>query len=435
MILQSIIVPAGKRMTSCRQFSRDAATILLAVCLAVGAGSTLCAGDWAGWRGPHGNGVSSEADVPVRWSNARNVAWKAPLIGYGISSPVVWGDRVIVTASDGVKLANLHVVCLSLADGRELWHQRLWGTAPTRHHGSKSSMASPTPVTDGEHIFAFFGSGDVFCFEMTGELVWQRALADEYGKFENRFAASSSPLLHGDQLLLQCDHYGDSFVIALDKRTGANRWKVDRPECWLSWASPQLVPGARDGEFELIVSGSHKLDAYDPETGEALWTVGGMRRECIPSPVFGNGLIYAVSGPKGPSLAIRPGGRGDVSESHVVWRNTRGAPFVPSAVLVGHHYYLVDDAGIATCLDAKTGKRHWQKRFGGKYTASPVATDERIYFCDESGTTVVIRAQSDEYEEIVRNDVKEPIYASPAISQGRILLRTTRHLFCINGSN
>lgn len=387
--------------------------------------------NWPQWRGLNRDGISPEADIPIEWSATKNIAWKTPLPGFGISNPVVWEDRVIVTASDGHKLSNLHVICLSRDTGKKLWHKQFWGTAPSRHHNRKSSMASPAPVTDGKHVYAFFGTGDVFCLDMNGGLVWQRSLADEYGQFENRFAASSSPLLYRSALIIQCDHYGDSYVVAIDKKTGANRWKADRPECWLSWSSPQLVrvPGTK--REELIVAGSHKLDAYEPLTGKKLWTADGMRRECIPTPLVAHGLIYAVSGPKGPTMAIRPGGKGNVTRTHVKWRNTRGAPFVPSAILVGDRYYLVDDGGIGTCLDAHTGKRIWQRRFGGKFTASPVAAGGRIYFADEAGTTIVIDGTSSGYHELARNRYGEPVFASPAISQGRLFLRTTRHLVCV----
>ena len=393
--------------------------------------STASAGNWPGWRGPQRTGIASETGIATTWSDTKGVLWKRPLPGMGISNPIIWSDRVVVTASDGNRLSNLHIICLSLQDGRELWHQRLWGTSPTRYHGSKSSMASPAPVTDGRHVFAFFGTGDVFCVELDGgDLVWQRSLAAEYGLFENRFAASSSPLLHRDTLVLQCDHYGDSYLIALAKKTGANVWKTARPQRWLSWASPQLVP-VDGGEFELVVSGSHKLEAFNPDTGEKLWTVDGMERECIPTPLYAHGLVYAVSGPKGPTMAIRPGGRGNVTKTRVVWSNTRGAPFVPSAILVGDYYYLVDDQGIGTCLNAHTGKRVWQRRFTGQYTASPVAADGKIFFVNESGTTTVIKAGVAEYVELARNDLGAPIFASPSIAQGRIFLRTTRHLYCI----
>ncbi len=394
-------------------------------------GGVVQAENWPGWRGPSRNGTSADTAVPVSWSATKNVAWKTPLPGSGISNPIVFGDRVFVTASDGKNLANLHVMCLDRDGGGFRWHRRLWGTSPTRYHGSKSSMASPSPVTDGRNVWSFFGTGDVFCFDAaTGNLAWHRSLAGEYGAIENRFATSSSPLLYRDMLLLQVDHYGASYLVALDQKTGANRWKVDRPGRWLSWSSPQLIRRP-DGGDEFIVCGSQRVESFHPATGKALWTVGDMRRECIPTPLYADGRLYVVSGPSGPSMRIRPGGRGDVTATHVEWKNSRGAPFVPSAILVGRRYYLVTDGGIATCLDAENGKLVWQKRFGGGYTASPVAAGDRIYWVNEAGSTLVIRGGGDRYEELSKNPIGESVFASPAISQGRFFLRTTRHLVCL----
>jgi outer membrane protein assembly factor BamB len=238
--------------------------------------------------------------------------------------------------------------------------------------------------------------------------------------------------LHGDLLLLQCDHYGASYALAIDKHTGANRWKLDRPEAWLSWASPQLAPVGDSGRHELILCGSEKVDALDPLTGERLWTLGGMAHECIPTPVLGHGLVYAVSGPNGTTYAIRPGGRGDITDTeHVVWTSTRGTPFVPSGILVGDYYYLVNDQGIGTCLTAETGEQVWRKRLGGEFTASPVAGDGKVYFTNESGSTLVIAANTDGYEELAQNELDEPVYASPAISHGRLFIRGASHLYCI----
>lgn len=410
--------------------TRLPSSLLLVIVFAT---QTVHSADWPGWRGGTRSGVSSESNIPTTWSSDHGIAWRVPLPGAGISSPVIHGSRVFLTASDGPRQANLHVICLNRDDGRMLWHQRLWGTSPTRHHSTKSSMASPTPVTDGEHLYTFFGTGDIFCFEVTGDLVWHRSLASEYGPFENRFAATSSPVIHKDLLIIQCDHYGPCYVLALDRRTGDNRWKVDRPDTWLSWSSPQLVTLKSNNSQELVICGSNRIDALSPETGRKLWSLGGMRHECIPTPILAHGLVYAVSGPKGPTLAIRPGGRGDVSKSHVVWRNTRGAPFVPSAIVAGDLYYLVDDNGIATCLDAHTGETVWQKRLPGKYTASPVATRSHVYFSNEEGLTIVIRANTRRYEETGRNPVGSPIFASAAIAHGHMFLRTTRNLVCIDG--
>ena len=387
------------------------------------------ADNWPGWRSD-GNGVSAESGIPARWSASENVLWKTELPGAGISSPVVWDDRVFVTAADGKDLDNLQVFCLDRERGAVRWREQFWGTSPTLYHAQKSSMATPAPVTDGERVFGFFGTGDVFALTVDGELLWHRSLAAEYGTFENRFAASSSPLVFEDTLILQCDHYGASYVIAIDKETGANRWKVDRPECWLSWATPKLCE-LGGGRHELVVSGSHKLDAFDPRTGEKLWTVNGMQRECIPTPLFAHGWVYAVSGPSGPSYAIEAGGRGDVTETHVRWKNPRGAPFVPSAIVAGEGYFLVDDQGILTRLNAKTGRLDWQKRLGGAFTASPVAAAGKVYFTNEDGLTIVVAADSDQYEEIARNPLNEPVFSSAAISKGCIFLRTSARLYCI----
>ena len=397
------------------------------LCVAVSFGE-----NWPEWRGPHRNAVSSETGLPVTWSAERGIRWKTELPGAGTSSPVIWNDRILLTAADGNSQDDLFVLCLRLSDGKEQWRLRLWGTSPTLHHATKSGMATPTPVTDGKHLYTFFGTGDVFCIDVDGQLVWQRSLANEYGPFENRFGHTSSPALLDGLLFLQCDHYGASYLLALDARTGENRWKLDRPGIWHSWSSPQLLASKQAGE-NLIVCAANRLDGLDSQTGKSLWSVSGLERECIPTPVTGHGLIFAVSGPKGTAMAIRPGGRGDVTDSHVVWRSQRGTPYVPSPVLVGIHYYLVDDQGIITCLEALTGKSAWQKRLGGTFTASPIAGDQMVYFTNDDGETTVIRANEPSYVELSRNSLGEPVYASGAISQGSLFFRTPRHLVCVSG--
>lgn len=384
--------------------------------------------NWPGWRGPQRNGITEDSGVPTAWSATENVRWKTPLPGIGISNPIVWQDRVIITASEGPDQSDLHVICLDRRTGEKQWHQRLWGTSPTLFY-PRSGMASPSPVTDGQRLFAFFGTGDVFCFDMDGGLLWQRALSQEYGRFQNRFAASSSPLLFNDKLILQCDHYGDSYLIALNPQTGANEWKADRPEVWHSWSSPQIV-GYKD-QYELIVSGSMKLEAYNPVSGDRLWTVRGLAQECIPTPVYADGLLYAVSGPNGNHFAVRPGGHGDVTDSHVVWTHRRGTSFVPSAIIVDDRYYLADDKGFARCWSIPSGRVLWRKRFRGRFTASPVAADGKLFFVNEEGSTLVIDARSREYVQLARNDVAENVLSSPAISHGCFFLRTSRHLYCI----
>lgn len=388
--------------------------------------------NWPEWRGPQRNAVSSESGLPVTWSPESGIRWKAELPGAGTSSPIIWGDRIFLTAAEGTSEDDLIVLCLNRSDGHERWRLRLWGTSPTLHHATKSGMATPTPVTDGKYLYTFFGTGDAFCIDVDGQLIWQRSLANEYGPFENRFGHTSSPALFDGMLFLQCDHYGDSYLLALDARTGENRWKLDRPGVWHSWSSPQLVANPQGGGGSLIVCAATRLDALDSKTGKSLWSVAGLQRECIPTPVTGHGLIFAVSGPKGSAMAIRPGGQGDVTDSHVVWRSQRGTPYVPSPVLVGDHYYLVDDQGIITCLDAHTGKSKWQKRLGGSFTASPIAGDQMVYFTNDDGETTVIRANESSYVELSRNSLGEPVYASAAISQGAVFFRTPHRLVCIS---
>ena len=420
----------SRRRTDLRSVVRVVAAFSIALVMMVVAAEGRTSGeDWLGWRGPRRSGVSGEGSGRENWSATEGVKWKASLPGGGIASPIVTGHRVIVATSDGPKQSDLHLLAFDRDTGNPLWHRRFWGTAPTLFHAAKGGMASPTPVSDGKNVYAFYGTGDVFCLDLDGGLRWHRSLASEYGPFENRFGHTSSPLVVDDLLVVQCDHYGESYLIALDVRTGANRWKVDRPGVWHSWASPQLVDSASGPE--LIVCSSEVVEAFAPRTGEKLWTVKGMQRECIPTPVVGDGLLYAVSGPKGKTFAIQPGGRGDVTESHVRWQSNRGGPFVPSPILVDGLFYLVDDQGIATCLDAKNGDRVWQKRLPGEYTASPIAVGDRIYFFNEAGDTIVLRAGTRQFEQLARNPLEEPIYATPAFSAGKLFIRTSKNLVCI----
>lgn len=402
----------------------------------VGRISPVQADNWPGWRGPTRNGLSVETQLPTKWNAdggeaQTGIAWKTPLPGSGSSQPVVWQHRVFVTSSDGPRHETLHLLCLSRDSGKILWRQRLWGTAPTGYYPGKSSMATPTSITDGQRLFTFFGTGDVFCFDFDGHMQWQRSLASEYGEFENRFGHASSPLLFENSLILQCDHYGASYLLAVDPATGANRWKTDRPECWLSWSSPQLVPVGTGKTPELVLSGSEKLDGFDPRTGTKLWTIRGMLRECIPTLVYRDDLAIAVSGPRGPTVAFRPGGRGDVTESHVAWKLNRNGSYVPSGILVGDRYFVAEDHGVAMCIDVNRGKVLWQKRLGGEFTTSPIAAAGKVYFTNESGETVILNANTERYEELARNSLGEAVYSSLAASDGRLFIRGSKHIYCV----
>ncbi|HXG12585.1 MAG TPA: PQQ-binding-like beta-propeller repeat protein [Gemmataceae bacterium] len=395
--------------------------------------SLFCrAENWPRWRGPDGNAVSSESPLPQRWGKKENVRWKVRVPGEGFSSPVVWEDRVFLTSAfDGGTRRVVH--CLDFPSGRFLW------TGEVRHpHPEQTSAmtghAAPTPATDGRHVVAFFGNAGVVCYDRDGRQLWRHELPE----FDSELGLASSPVLGRDRVFLVCDHDGDrfrsfdSFLLALDLKTGKPLWKTDRHKLYRSWSTPILVPTA-DGGQELVVNGEERLRGYDPETGKELWQVGGMTAWVTPSPVFGRGLIFATSGKDGPTLAVRPGGRGDVTATHVVWQHKRGGPYVCSPVLYGDYLYVHTEQGILSCYEAATGKLQYRERLDGKFIASPVAGDGKVYCTNEDGTTFVVRA-GPRFEVLARNALEEYTLASPAISAGRLLLRTERHLYCIGAS-
>ncbi len=388
----------------------------------------LAAGDWPGWRGPAGTGVSTESDLPTRWSATENVRWKVPIPGAGVSAPVVAGAHVYLTASDGRFNDRLHVYCYHRDDGRLLWHTRLFGSAQPEGLFPPGGMAVPTPAADGGNLYVLFGTGDLACLDDAGRPVWIRSLAQEYGPFRNRWGMAASPLVVGDLLVVLVDHWGQSYLLGVDARTGATRWKTDR-DASVNWSSP-AVAHVR-GKPQIIVTGTTQVRGYDAADGAELWRVQGLERECIPSPVVDGDMVYAVSGRKGVTLAIRlDGSRGDLTQTHVVWKSRRGAPYVPSGLCYEGRYYLVDDEGFGTCLDARTGAELWRQRLGGRYQASLVAGDGKVYFTNVDGVVTVAQA-GPEFRRLAKNTVGEALVASPALCRGEIFLRGARHLFCI----
>lgn len=383
--------------------------------------------NWPGWRGPDATGVTPEKNLPVAWSSRQNARWKVPLSGAGVSCPVVWGERIFLTASDGRLNDRLHVSCFHREDGRTLWHAQFFGSAPTDMF-APGGMAVPTPVTDGKHLFVLFGTADLFCLDLDGKPVWIRSLAEEYGPFRNRWGMAASPILIGDLLVVLVDHYSQSYMLGIDARTGATRWRTQRGTA-VNWTTPLAVKVK--GKTQIVTIGTYLVNGYDAETGEELWTVQGMQMQCIPSPAVDGELVYAVSGRRGNTLAIRlDGSRGDLTESHVVWKTPRGAPNIPSPVCYQGRYYLVDDDGLATCLDAATGSRLWQERLGGKFRASIIAGDGKLYFTSLEGVTTVLKA-GPTFEVLAKNQLEDGIVATPAYSQGQVFLRTEKHLYCV----
>jgi outer membrane protein assembly factor BamB len=383
---------------------------------------------WPCWRGPDGSGVTAEKNLPTEWSGSQHVRWKVEVGGAGVSAPVVWGERVFVTASDGRLNDRLHVYCFHRDDGHTLWHVRLFGSAQPEGLFSPGGMAVPTPVTDGRRVYALFGTGDLACLDNDGKPVWLRSLAQEYGPFRNRWGMAASPLLIGDLLVIQVDHWSQSYLLGVEAATGVNRWRAER-DAAVNWSSP--VAAQVNGKRQIIVTGTHRVKGYEADDGAELWSVGGLQMQCIPSPVVAGDRVYAVSGRAGYNLAIRlDGGRGDLTRTHVVWKKTRGSSYITSPVCYEGLYYIVREDGVATCLDAATGAEVWQERLGGEYRASLLAGDGKVYFTSLGGVVTVIKAGRT-FQVLAKNDLGENIVATPAVCDGRLFIRGERHLFCI----
>jgi hypothetical protein len=401
-------------------------------------GQPISGQNWPQFRGPESLGVSPERGLPLRWSATENVRWKTALPGPGHSSPIVWNERIFLTAFEpgiGSRLlsmissprGNLALICIDAADGKILWQKQVPASNIEQVH-STNSPASPTPVTDGRHVYFYVGSYGVLCYDFAGNRIWEHRL----GPFSNEWGSASSPVLHDDMVLLNCDTDGDDFLIALDRNTGREIWKTSRTPSTRSWPTP-FVWNTPAGP-EIAVSGSKRVVAYDPKNGNELWTVDGLTQWVCPTPVSGHGLLYVASGGPGGDvfLAIRPGGRGNITNSHIAWRFDRGAPYTPSPVLLGDYLYAVRSGGIMTCLSAKSGQLVYQKRLPapGDYYASPFASEGKIYTLSEEGDSCVIEEGAG-FRILATNSLGERCMASPAVYRGQIFIRSDKHLFCI----
>ncbi len=387
--------------------------------------------NWPGWRGPGGNGVSTEKRLPLAWSKTQNVRWAALVPGAGFSSPIVWHDRIFLTAAFD-KGARRAVHCLDRAGGRILWTREIADPDPELA-SAMTGHAAPTPATDGAHVVAFFGNAGMVCYDFAGKQLWRRKL----GSFNSELGLASSPLLAHGRVFQVCDHDGDrftsfdSFLIALDVRTGAVLWKTERPGVYRSWSTPLLL-GATYGR-DLIVCASEQVRGYVAATGEEHWRLQGLTGWVAPSPVFADGKVFAASGKNGPVLAIRPGGKGDVTDRAVLWKQRAGGPYVCSPLAVGDFLYVHNEDGILCCYAAATGKLQYRERLEGKFYASAVAGAGRLYLTNDGGRTYVI-ALGSHFQLLERNDLGEYCLASPALSGGEIFIRTEHHLYCIGSS-
>jgi outer membrane protein assembly factor BamB len=424
-------------------------------------GLEASAQDWPQWRGPASQGLSSEPRLPTNWSRKENLAWTAPLAGHGTSSPIVWGDLVVVTsqvggstrvgrdahpqlARDDKTLAAQEAALAAEATagpvwfvveafdrtgGRKLWDYRVEASGQLPEVHEKHNLATPTPATDGKRIYAWFGNGQLVALDMEGKPVWSRHLGKELGTFRTTWGHGSSLGLSGPLLYLLCDHLDQSYLLALDAATGREQWKVDRGKGRVSHSTPVIVQAPNGAE--LVVNSSERVDAYDPATGTLLWHFGSERQTPIPSPVSDGATLFFTRGYRNSDyLALRSGGRGDVSATHVMWHAPSGGSYVPSILHYDGLVYLTNEVGVVTCADARTGETVWRHRLAGVFFASPVAGDGKVYFTSETGETYVLRAGRTA-EVLATNDLGERFLASPAISRGRIFLRADGRLFAV----
>lgn len=403
---------------------------VMSLSLAVAFGAVAVAGDWPQWRGPTGDGRSDEKHFPMRWSDTENVKWKVPLPGAGNSSPIVWKDKVIVTASTGREHTTLHVLCYNRATGKRQWETTFFASpapAPFSQFPPERGHAAPSAATDGKIVVALFGSGDLVGLDLDGRLKWFRSLASEYGPFRNEYGVSSSPILHGGMAFLQIDHDAASYLLAVDAATGKTRWRTMRA-AQDGWATPQVAEVG--GKSQVICLGTRKAISYDAVSGKEVWTLDGFERLCSVTPLVRNNVLYATSGPRGEVMAIDLSTQSEGMPPKVLWRSRKIGPFIPSPVLVGKFLLVPNDQGMVTCLDAATGKELWKERVGGRARPSPVVAGDVVYLTGLDGTTVVFTAGT-EFEPFAKNKLGEDVAASPALAYGCLFIRSEKHLWCI----
>lgn len=398
------------------------------------------ADNWPQWRGPQNDGISQETGLPEKWSKTDNIAWRLPLPGPAGATPVVWEDSIFVTsATPGGELLLLSVG----TDGQERWRQTVTsGDRAVR--GDEGNSASPSPVTDGEHVWTFFANGVLGCYDFSGQEVWKENLQDLCGKFDIAFGMTSTPVLDGDRLYMQLLHSKDALVVALDKATGKEVWRHERKsdahsECEHSYASPILY---RDDQREfLLTHGCDYVVAHSLDDGRELWRCGGLNPKgtynptlrFVASPVAVPGLIVVPSAKNGPVLGLRPDSMGDISDSSKAhrWVRPQNTPDVPSPLVVDGLVYLCRENGALICMDAKTGKEIYQERaFSDRYRASPVYADGKIYLTARGGVITVVKA-GPKFEILASNDMQEPTSSSLAIANGRIYVRTFEALYAV----
>jgi hypothetical protein len=384
---------------------------------------------WPSWRGPRGDGTCLEQNVPTCWDPA-DALWKVPLPGQGHASPIIWQDR-ICTVTALPETQERILLCLDRSSGKILWQQTVVRGPLERLH-KENSHASGTPATDGERVYVTFRVGDeivVAAHDLaSGKQLW----LVRPGTHAGEWGFSNEPVLFQDKVIVDGDSKGDSFLVALRRVDGKTLWRIPRTHKGISYSAPFIRELA--GRTQLIQCGDRCVTGFDPHTGQQLWTVNGPSEEFVATPVYSEkaGLIFISSSwPKQVILAIRPDGSGDVTQTHVAWRDTKGAPYVPSLLVAGEFLLSVNTPGVAFCYEAATGKVFWQEKLG-RHHASPVLVNGLVFFVNDNGQINVIKP-GQKFERVAQYELGESCYASPAISDGQVFLRGFKHLFCISG--
>lgn len=445
---------ARRVLQQTRSFHQLGLLLLLAAGVVTGLHRVAQAENWPQWRGSRGDGSSAESNVPVRWSTSDNVAWKVEVPGQGHASPIVWGDRVFLVATLPETRERV-LLCLDRRSGRTIWRSTVFA-APLEKMHKLNSYASGTPATDGELVYVAFlepngsevdagvvraragklrannagipvtpGKMVVAAFDFDGKRRW----IVRPGPYISVWGFCSCPVLFEDKVILNGDHDGDAYLVALNRLTGNTVWNVPRRQRIRSHSTP--IIRQVDGRTQMFMSGAHEIVSYNPHDGTEHWRINGPEGRAVASLVYDGSRILVPCGyPSRRIWAVRPDGRGDVTDTHVEWRLKQACPYVPSPVVVNGYFLMVADNGVASCYDATTGAQHWVERIGRRYSSSIVNVGDLVYFLSDDGDTKVVRAGKT-FDLVAENAIGEPCYASPAISRGQIFIRGERHLFCL----
>jgi outer membrane protein assembly factor BamB len=391
--------------------------------------------NWPHWRGPNENGLVEQGNPPLEWGEGKNIRWKAKIPGMGHATPIVWGDHIFVqtavqTGADAPY--QYKVLALDRNTGKVIWEKTVREARPHEGMHQTASFASTSGITDGEHLYAFFGSQGLYCLDMNGNVKWEKDFGKMYIK--NSFGEGTSPTIYGNKMIINWDHEGDSFIVALDKKTGKEIWRTDRDE-WTSWSTPLVIE--HKGKHQVVVSASSRTRSYDLETGKLIWECSGLGSNVIPMPLYANGIVYVTSGHRNPAMQaiILDKAKGDITDSDaVLWSIAQDTPYVSSPLLYGDRlYFMKNRNAILSCYNAKTGEAFFgPQRLEGMRSvyASLLGVNDRIYISSLEGITLVIK-NGTEFEVLASNVLDEGIAASPVLVGDMLYLRGDSHLYCI----